>query len=222
MSRRAGSRNADYEETRMRLARAIRQKVLDGDVLQVSLREMAAAARVSVATLQHYFPDRHRVVIAVMESIGHDGAPYLASASKPLLGDVRKSLLQLVTDISRAWLEFGVGRMHSTSLAAGLSSAGLGMSYVDLILEPLLKTAEERIRQHVELGDLGQCNARYAGLQLLSPVVLGLLHQHSLGGALCRPLDLPDFCRVHVDSFLRAHGPVVKARRRTKARVAGV
>jgi hypothetical protein len=45
---------------------------------------------------------------------------------------------------------------------------------------------------------------------LLSPVVLGLLHQDSLGGAQCRPLELPRFLETHVDAFLRAFPQRVK------------
>ncbi len=212
MSRTAGARNADYAEQRLALARRVRDKVLEAGGLRVSVREMASVARVSVATLKHYFHDREGVLKGVMEAIRFDAAPYLAIAATPIEGDVRQSLLTLLASLKVAWFKHGVGRMHSMTLAAGLSDLALGPSYVNYLLEPLLESAEARIRRHVELGELKPCHERYAALELYSPVVLALLHQDSLGGAACRPLDVDDFIERHVEAFLFAHPPTAKGR----------
>jgi hypothetical protein len=49
----------------------------------------------------------------------------------------------------------------------------------------------------------------------LSPVVLALLHQDSLLGAECRPLDVPKLLETHVDAFLRSFEREKAPRRRS-------
>lgn len=176
--------------------------------LRASLRELAGTANVSVATLKHYFGDRDGVLKAVMESQHVDAAPYLAMASTPTEGDVRASLLSYLHRLKHAWFRYGVGVIQASSLATGLSSPSLGAPYVNHLLEPLLGTAEARLKRHVELGELPPLNERYAALQFLSPVVLALLHQDSLSGASCRPLDVDAFFEAHVEAFLRAFPPL--------------
>lgn len=213
MARPRGARNADYDEQRLALARKVRDRVVAADGLRASLRELAAAADSSVATLKHYFGDREGVLRAVMESHHIDAAPYLAMASTPLDGgDVRASLLDYLKRLKQAWFKYGVGVIQSSALAGGLSAAGVGPSYVNHVLEPLLGTAEARLKRHIELRELPPMNERFAALQLLSPVVLALLHQDSLSGATCRPLDLDAFFEAHVDMFLRAYPPTSRGR----------
>lgn len=205
MARTRGSRNADYDDARLALARKVRTRVMKPDGLRASLRELAAAADSSVATLKHYFNDREGVLTAVMQSQHVDAAPHLAMASTPIPGDVRASLLAYLKRLEEAWFKHGVGIIQASALAGGLSTQALGPVYVNHILEPLLGTVETLLRRHVELKDLGPLNERFAALQFLSPVVLGLLHQDSLSGNTCRPLDLKAFFSEHVDMFLRAY-----------------
>jgi len=205
VARTRGARNADYEEQRLALARKVRDRVLEEGGVQASLRELALSADTSVATLKHYFEDRDGVMAAVMESLRIDAAPYLARASVPVKGDVRASLGAFLSRVRTAWFKFGVGRMQAATLALGLSSRGVGPAYVNSILEPLLQTAESILRQHVERREIKPCNERFAALELLAPLVLGLLHQDSLSGANCRPLDVDDFLAAHLDAFLKAH-----------------
>lgn len=177
------------------------------DGVRASLRELASAAGTSVATIKHYFKDRDGLLRAVLESQHLDAAPYLAMAAMPVAGDVRASLGAYLAGLRGAWFEHGVGVIQATSLAGGLANEALGPSYVNHILEPLLGTCETLLRRHVELGDLGPMDPRVAALQLLSPVVLALLHQDSLSGASCRPLDLDAFFAEHLAAFLRAWPP---------------
>lgn len=214
MARTPGARNLDYAEQRLALARKVRNGVMAGPGPSSSLREMAAAAGTSVTRLRHYFGDREGVLQAVMESARVDFSPYLVRATAIVPGDVRASLRQYFAGFQVAWFKFGVGRFEAFALAAGLAEARLGPTYVEQQLEPLLQTAEHILQRHVDRGDLGPLDARTAALQLLSPVVLGLFHQDSLGGSHCRPLDVPAFVEAHVETFLRAYPP--KRRRRTK------
>ncbi|MEN9798353.1 MAG: hypothetical protein RL653_2049 [Pseudomonadota bacterium] len=214
MARTPGARNHDYAEQRLALARKVRDGVMAGSGVRSSLREMAAAAGTSVTTLRHYFGDREGVLHAVMESARLDFSPYLVRGTTILTGDVKGSLLQYLAGFQIAWSRFGVGRLQAFSLAAGLSEQKLGPSYVEQQLEPLLQTAELLLQRHVERGELAPLDTRAAALQLLSPVVLALFHQDSLGGSNCRPLDVPAFVRAHVEMFLRAYPPTPQGPRK--------
>ncbi len=204
MARTRGSRNADYEAQRTTLARRVREAIAGEVGLNASFRELAGAADTSVATLKHYFGDREGLLRGVMENMRADAAPYLAISAQVRLGDVRASLRAFLKSLGSAWFKHGVGKMYGATLALGLGSKAVGPSYVTHVLEPLLQTGETLLRQHVEHGDLVIADVRHASLTLLSPVVFALLHQDNLGGARCRPLDLPRFLETHVDAFLRA------------------
>lgn len=217
MARTVGARNADYDEQRLALARKVSDRMMEPGGLFASLRDFAAAAGTSVATLKHYFGDRDGLMAAVMESRHLDAAPYLARASAAVPGDVRASLERYLAGLSAAWFKFKVGLIQSSALAAGLAAPALGPAYVNHILEPLLGTVELMLRRHVERGELPALETRYAALQFLSPVVLALLHQDSLSGASCRPLELEDFFKHHVEAFLRAYPPPKKRARRSGA-----
>lgn len=218
MARTRGARNLDYAEQRLLLARKVRDGVMTGPGPKSSLREMAAAAGTSVTRLRHYFGDRAGVLQAVMESARVDFSPYLVRATVIVPGDVRASLKQYFSGFQVAWFKFGVGRFEAFALAAGLTEARLGPSYVEQQLEPLLQTLEHLLQRHVERGNLEPLDTRAAALQLLAPVVLGLFHQDSLGGSRCRPLDLPAFTEGHVEMFLRAYRPTRRRRAKEKAK----
>ncbi len=109
-----------------------------------------------------------------------------------------------VQSVAFGWKN-GVGAIHLLGLHAGLGHRQLGPAYVTEILEPTLQSAEARIARHIEKKGLAECDVRHAALALLSPLVLGLLHQDGLFGAKCRTLDLDAFLDDHVKQFLRAH-----------------
>lgn len=214
MARTRGSRNADYESQRMELVRKATLALQQEGGVNASMREIADFAGTSVATLRHYFTDREGLLKAVMEGLRADSAPYLAMAGQPLPGDVRASLSRFLAGVHTAWFRHGVGRMYASTLAVGLGSKPVGPSFVNHVLEPLLQTGESLLRAHLERRELEISDVRHASLALLSPVVLALLHQDSLLGAACRPLDVPQMLETHVDAFLRAFGPRRGAGRR--------
>lgn len=205
MARTTGSRNAKYDEQRAGLARKVGEALRGEAGVSASLRTLAHEAGTSVATLRHYFKDRDGLLRAVMEGLRADAAPYLAMSAQPIFGDVRASFLRFLTGLSTAWFRYRVGAMYASSLALGLANRQIGPSFVNHVLEPLLQTGESLLRQHVERGELQSDDVRHASLMLLSPVVFALLHQDSLLGAECRPLDLPRLIETHVEAFLRAH-----------------
>lgn len=213
MARPHGSRNTDYEEERLALARGVLAGVLADPAVQASLRQMAASAGTSVATLRHYFGDRVGVWQAMMEVVRIDAAPRLIQASIPLHGDVRQSVTGFLRRFVTAWSKYRVGVVVSSTLAVGLGQPQLGPMYVDFILEPLLQTAETLLRHHVDAGELRAENIRLAALQLLSPVVLALLHQDSLGGRASRPLDMDALVVEHVSAFFQVYRIRNKGRR---------
>ncbi|MBK7865468.1 MAG: TetR family transcriptional regulator [Archangiaceae bacterium] len=212
MARTSGSRNADYDEQRLALARKLRASLIQDDGLRASMRQLAEDAGTSVATLKHYFKDRLGMLEAVMQTTGIDGAPYMARAAIPTTADVRGSLIGFIGSIKAAWVQFQVGKMHAAMLAEGLAARALGPDYVSHMLEPLLQTGERFLQRHIDAGRMSACDVRQANLMLLAPVVMALLHQDSLGGVACRPLDVDAFITAHVDAFLRAWPPTPRQR----------
>ncbi len=207
MARTRGSRNADYEARRTELTRKATLALQQEGGVSASMREIAEFAGTSMTTLRHYFTDRDGLLLAVMEGLRADAAPHLAMAAQPVDGDVRASLLRFLGSMRTAWFKFGVGKMYASTLAVGLGNRRVAPSFVNHVLEPLLQTGETLLRRHLERGELRITDVRHAALALLSPVVLALLHQDSLLGAQCRPLDVPAMLETHVDAFMRAFAP---------------
>lgn len=206
MGRTPGTRNADYDAERERLVERLKAALVEAGGAARSFRELAAAASVSPPTLRHYFGTREGVIAAVFAALHRDGLPYLHVVAAGPLGPVRESLRGLLDFTVEGW-ERGVGAIHQLGLTAGLGDGVLGPAYVNELLEPTLQAFEARIARHVADGSLGPCDVRHAAVALLSPVLVALLHQQSLGGARCRPLDLGELLDDHVDRFLRAHAP---------------
>jgi len=179
-------------------------RMLQPGSAEVSFREMAEAAAVSVATLRHYFGTREALLVEVMKALHEGGLPHLHAAATEFHGLVRESLQWFLETLVVGW-QVGVGAIHGFGLSAGMANATLGPAYVQELLEPTLQAAEARLARHVANGELRRCDLRHAALELVCPLVLGLLHQVQLGGNRCRPLDLPHFLEDHLDTFLRAH-----------------
>jgi AcrR family transcriptional regulator len=208
MGRPEGSRNADYDTKRVELLDALAGILQDPKHTETSMRQLAQAVGVTGPTLRHYFGDRDALIRAVFQHWFERSQGHRDDAAAPIEGDVRASLLGLLETIRRGWTQFGVGSLQAAALAMGLKEPSLGPSYVSWVLEPTLAVVETRLRRHVDAGDLAPLDPRQAGLMLLAPVFLALLHQHELGGDRCRPLDLERFGEATVDAFLRAFPPL--------------
>lgn len=205
MGRRQGARNRDYDETRTALARTLSRAMLRDDGSPATLADLAAAGGVSTTTLRHYFGDRDGAVAAALDVARQDSATYLADAAEPAGRPPERTLEGLLLGAVLAWRAYGLDRVMTGGLAVGLGHEDLGRRFLTDLLEPFLVAAERLLEAHGATGDLpvlGAEQRRRVALSLLSPVLLGLLHQHALGGHAIRPLDLNTFARDHADLML--------------------
>lgn len=206
MSRTLGARNAQFVERR----NALIAKAKDRLALQTgdspSFRELALACGVSVATLRHYFGSRDALVKAVFAHYLEAGRRHLDRTRE--IADqetLERSLHAFLARVVQGWAEGTVGSLHRIGLAEGLRNTNTALDYLVDVLEPTLQALEDRLRQHVQRGDMVNCETRHAALMLLSPLLLALLHQHDLGGTRCRPLAVPALIDEHVKIFQRAY-----------------
>jgi AcrR family transcriptional regulator len=203
-----GAKNADHDSKRAAMVSAIAPMVMRAAPERPSLREMAKAAGVSVNNLRHYFSTREGVLEAVFEAMGIAGEPYIRRAISFTSLPVRLGLRRLLEELVVAWTPDSLGGLHRSGISEGLGSPELGPAYVEHLLEPTLAVAEQMLDIWRERGEVsvGEHQLRTAGLALMAPVVLALLHQRGLGGAQVRALELADFIEAHVDGFLRGWG----------------
>lgn len=205
MSRTPGARNLDYSDRRNALIQKAKFRLSARDTEPPSFRELAAAAGVSVTTMRHYFRSREEVVTAVFDAAQGAAAPHLDRGRTPSSIDLAESLGTFLMGVVRGWVDGNVGALHRIGLAEGLRNGESGVQYLNQVLEPTLQALEQRLAAHIARGDMIEADTRHAALLLLSPVVLGLLHQHDLGGTRCRPLDLTTVIAAQVEVFERAY-----------------
>lgn len=205
MSRPAGRRNADFEESRRELLDRVVHAVSTNPEAS-SFAELAEASGVSRATLRHYFPTRDALLHAMLEHLrvlsDRAGAAFPVSPLLSLEEALRLSLHRLVF----GW-GVGVGSLFTSGLLWGLTKAELGPVYVANMLEPILTSFEGHIASRLDAAGLAEVDARQAALSLVSPVVLALMHQQSLHGVKCRPLDVDAFVETHLQRFLAGWFP---------------
>lgn len=204
MSRPAGRRNADYASTREVLLERARTRLLTADGAEASLRELARASQVSTPTLRHYFATREALIEAVLARDHTSALPYLHHIAAGELPPLRASLIGVLGYLLSGLTDSGLAQLHVLGLRSGLKHPSLGPAYLTEVLEPSLVALEARLQRHAARGELRGENTRVAALQLVSPLLLAVLHQRELGGATCRPLDLPALLEPHVEAFIRA------------------
>jgi AcrR family transcriptional regulator len=210
MGRPAGSHNPDFEATRARLLRGVFTRLAEPDGARASLRDLAAAAGVSVPTLRHYFGTRAGVVSALFEHSHQVGSRDLLEVAAGPIGPVHASLSHVLDRIGEGFRAGMLDKLHAIGLSAGMMDPTVGPAYLRWILEPTLESLEARLARHVAAGDLRGGDLRNMALSLLCPPLVVLLHQGALGGAGTRPLSYEAFCADHVAGFLRAYGTRVE------------
>lgn len=213
MARPAGRKNVDFDAK----AEALLERLTESWLRHgpgASLRELAESADLSVNNVRHYFGDRAGLVEAMLAHLHRRGEPHMQQASKRQGADAESSLRLFLHDLVLAWRRFGVGRVHAVTLGEGLAGpavapagASAGVAYVQHVLEPTLQSLERLLMQLVADGGLPPLQPRIAGLALIGPVVLALLHQDNLGGVQCRPLDIDVFLEEHLRGWMRGWGP---------------
>jgi AcrR family transcriptional regulator len=207
MARTAGARNADFVQRRKALIDKARLRLSSQDGGVPSFRELALAAGVSVPTLRHYFGTREALVKAVFTNALEGASVHLQRArSADHVGEaLEPALVAFLQRVVKGWTTGQVGSLHRIGLAEGLRNPGTGLDYLVDVLEPTLQALETRLRSYVSQRVIAECDPRQAGLMLLSPIILALLHQHDLGGTRCRPLDINALIDEHVRVFARAY-----------------
>jgi AcrR family transcriptional regulator len=207
VARPAGARNKDFDERRAALARALWDALVALGP-GASLRDLAAHVDATPRTLKHYFGDRAGTFAAAAGDMRARGRAFMDLGAVPMGTDARASLITSVQMLTGAWVQFGVGRAQAVGLGEGLVAEDRGPVYVAELLEPVVDTYERLIAALMERGDLPPVqDLRVAALALIGPVFVALLHQDTLGGVRCRPLDLDAFVPAHVDGWLRGYGP---------------
>jgi AcrR family transcriptional regulator len=206
MPRTAGARNQDYEDARKAMILKAQPLLSAKAGPAPSLRDLAAAAGVSVTTFRHYFRSRQEFVAAVFAVARVVGASHIDRGRQPSSTELAPSLRAFLAGVARAWADGSVGALHRIGLTEGLRDGASGLRYLEDVLEPTLQSLEHRLAQHIEQGTMRAAETRHAALMLLSPLVLALLHQHDLGGTRCRPLDIASVIDAQVEVFCRAFG----------------
>lgn len=178
-----------------------------------SLHDLARAADVSIPTVNHYFGGRSGAIAAALRATPDEARVHIASVADPQDMDLKRSLATLANTLARAWVTFGVGKVFTAGLSAGLDDTVSGPGYLEGVLEPTVLAMEERLRVHARRGEVDldpedELAVRTAALAFLSPLLLALIHQNELAGRTCRPLDVPAFLEAHVDRFRRAYEPI--------------
>ena len=203
MARPKGATNADFELKRQQLLGRLLTGLIESDG-PPSLRGLAQAAGVSVPTLRHYFGDREAVVAAVFAFCRDHAADELRIAATPE-GPVDKSIAALLRH-AVAGLEYGgLGHLNELGLREGLANAATATAYLSDVLDPTLQAFATRIASHVDSGELRALTPRTAAMQLLAPLLLAFLHQHSLGGAATNPIDLDTLIEDIATTFVRGN-----------------
>lgn len=206
VSRPKGARDADYEARRRDLLRGMSRHLMRRDSPRPSLRELAAAAGVSVPTLRHYFGARPQVIDAIFEEglrLGRDGLAAQAGSEKPLAESIPDYVDALIRAL-RTPREVVLGDMFAVGLGEGLIDRAVSGSALRHILDPTIATLETRLRAHIARGEMIDTDVRAAAMMLAAPLLLATLHQDQMGGADETPMDLALMGGTIGQAFLRA------------------
>ena len=199
MGRPRGTRNADYEKRRRELAFRIFRCILED--ASTSLNAMAEQIGVSRPTLRHYFGDRDSAIRAALEEAAKIGRPHIESLRLPHTDNPVDGLRQALLRIVSGWRKFGVINIHHVGLKIGLEDDLTGNTYLSQILEPTLQAFEGLLKNLQDRGSLEPHSTRLGAVSLLSPIILGLLHQDGLGGKELRPMVIEDLIELLVQGY---------------------
>ncbi|GBF57182.1 hypothetical protein PbB2_00843 [Candidatus Phycosocius bacilliformis] len=206
MSRPKGSRGKDYAAKRQELVRLIQAHVLAHPTERSSLRQFAEVCGVSLPTILHYFDNRQGVAEAVLQLSFQDAEPMLVASAQPI-GDLATCVRTKLNYIQIAFRRFGLSQLNMWGLSEGLGDQMSGPAYLTYFLEPSLQSCEACLKHYQEVGEVAaHIDIRFAALNMLSPLILLLMHQDGLGGCQVREADVDVFIDHHTRSFCRAVG----------------
>lgn len=196
-------RASDYETKRQALLDILEKRLVQIGP-QASLSALAAAAKVSVPTLKHYFGNREEVICAVLDAGFKQGESFMAVARTTDL-PFDRSVFDLLMFVRQGFKRGRLGNLHVIGLCEGLHHLTLGPYYLDKTFNPTITATAERLDLHQSRGEMKSIDSQDAAICLISPLVMMLLHQNYLGGRKEHPIDLDQFCRTHSDSFVIAY-----------------
>lgn len=175
------------------------------DETRPSLRQLAAAADVTVPTLRHYFGSREEVVEAVLTEHRRLGDIYIQRSSEPR-GGLRESIRSYLGDLAWAMTNGPrVGDLFAVGFIEGLLNQRLGPVCLENLIDPVVDALVIRLQAHRERGELDATDLRHAALMLVSPLLVACQHQYTMFGCGTRPLDMERFLDDLTDAFVRAH-----------------
>lgn len=206
MSRPKGAKDAEYETRRSRLLHDMSRYMMTRGSAWPSLRELAAAAGVSVPTIRHYFGGRTEVVDAVFAECLRLGQAGLDAQAAPNAG-FEQSIRAYVGSLLKALetrRDVNLGDLFAVGLGEGLLDPAIARSTLRHIIDPTLITLERRLQAHMDRGEMRSCDVRSAALMLATPLLLTYLHQRQLHGDAERPASIPDVANHITDAFVRA------------------
>jgi AcrR family transcriptional regulator len=177
------------------------------DGARSSLRELAAAAEVSVPTLRHYFGDRAQTIDAVLAECLRRGRPSLDAqrcSDKPFAQSISDYAADLVLALT-APKTVRLGDVFAIGLAEGFLDPALGPSTLSHILDPTIEALQARLAGHAGRGEMIETDLRAAALVLVSPLLMACLHQQQLCGHATSPLAMTGLVEDVVAAFVRAY-----------------
>lgn len=198
MGRPRGSRNADYDQKRRKLARKVVGHLIAAPSEHLSLRELARAAGVSVSTMRHYFGDRDGILEASIAEMGLMVGKQLQAAEDGArkATDAKARVQVVLRSLVDAWTKDQLGRAWAVGLAEG-AYARPGAATVKHLLDPLLDSLARA------MSGADGC-PRTASLMLISPLLVALTHQEALGGKDGSPIDVEGLIVEVSERFLRS------------------
>lgn len=209
MPRAKGVKNADYEAKRRELLDRMLPRFARLDLERPSLRQLAAAAEVTAPTLQHYFGDRTGVVAALLEEYRRRGDSRLERVSRAngaFAPSMREFAVSLVRGMqAQAEGQVRLGDVMAASLCEGLADPLVSPLALGHVIDPAVDALVVRLEEHAARGEIVDADLRAAALMLLSPLLLGVLHQDQLGGAGSRRIELDALAEQVSAAFVRAY-----------------
>lgn len=206
MPRTKGAANKDNEQRKRGILQRIWSHLRQRQGKAVSLREMATAGEVGLATLSHHFGKRDDVIAAILEVKRLEGEDALRILAQPQ-ADFSESIAAALAHLSIGLKDYDVGDLIGVGLAEGIAHERLGPVFVEEGLEPIIQAAMTRLTAHQARGEMrADGDVRVAALSLISPLLISYLHQTSLGGKACHPLDMEQLQRQICEAFVRSYG----------------
>jgi AcrR family transcriptional regulator len=169
----------------------------------VSLRQFAIKAGVSEPTLRHYFADRQGVVIAIIGYFAAGAQDWLKRSATPAA-----SVEEAVRGYADLALEGAdtdtFAKAHAFALVESIHDPVVARAYLDLIVEPSLKSIEHRLQPALDPDGVAPDRVRHGAISLYAPILIAVVHQRLLRGTEARPMDMSAFFNDLSELF--AHG----------------